>query len=77
MIERAVRSVKDQVRTLRLALQGRIRRRVPQDRAVMTWLVQHSGDTITKCQAGVDGKTAYERIMGGNQAMKKHSSSAR
>ena len=30
----------------------------------MTWLVQHSGDTITKCQAGVDGKTAYERIMG-------------
>ena len=64
MIERAVRSVKDQVRTLRLALQGRIRRRVPQDRAVMTWLVQHSGDTITKHQAGVDGKTAYERIMG-------------
>ena len=36
MIERAVRSVKDQVRTLRLAPQGRIRRRVPQDRAVMT-----------------------------------------
>ena len=29
VVERAVRSVKDQVRTLRLALQGRVKRRVP------------------------------------------------
>ena len=64
VVERAVRSVKDQIRNFKLALQARIRRRVPQKHAAMTWLVEHAGDCITKHQVSSDGKTAYQRLMG-------------
>ena len=30
----------------------------------MAWLVQHAGETISKCQLGKDNKTANERLMG-------------
>ena len=64
MVERAVRSSKDQFRTLKLALQTRLESNNPPRHAAMIWLVQHAGDVVSKCQVGHDGKTAYERIMG-------------
>jgi hypothetical protein len=64
VVERAVRSAKDQIRTLKLALQARIKRKIPQKHAMMTWLVEHAGDCITKWQANHDGKTSYQRLMG-------------
>ena len=64
IVERAVRSSKDQIRTTKLALERRINCRVPAHHPVMTWLVPHAGETISKYQVSKDGKTAYERVMG-------------
>ena len=64
MVERAVRSSKDQIRTLKLALQKRLVSNIPPRHAVMTWLVQRAGDVFCKYQVGHGGKTACERIMG-------------
>ena len=50
--------------TLKLALQKRLESKIPPRHAVMTWLVQHAGDVVSKYVIGHDGKTAYERIMG-------------
>lgn len=64
VIERGVRTVKDQVRTLRLALQSRIGKNIPQGHAAMSWIVQHAADVVTKFQARHDGRTAYQRLLG-------------
>lgn len=64
MIERAVRSANDQIRTLRLALTKRISREFPPSRPTMTWMTQHAGELISKYQKNKDGKTAYEQLMG-------------
>ena len=31
---------------------------------LMTWIVQHSGELISKHQVNRDGKTAYEKVWG-------------
>ena len=31
---------------------------------MLTWLVQHAADCLSKYQIGEDGKTAYERLKG-------------
>ena len=31
---------------------------------MMTWLIQHAADCLSKYQVGEDGKTAYERLKG-------------
>ena len=64
LVERAVRSTKDQIRTLKLALQKRISCRIPPRHPAMAWLVQHAGAVISKYQVNRDGKTAYEKVMG-------------
>ena len=64
LVERAVRSVKDQVRTLRLALQKRVGCRIPVGHPIMTWMVKHAGELISKYQLNRDGKTAYYKVFG-------------
>ena len=64
LVERAVRSSKDQIRTLRLALNKRVGCRVPAKHDLMTWTVQHSGELSSKYQVNRDGKTAYEKVWG-------------
>ena len=64
LVERAVRSVKDQVRTLRLALQKRVGCRIPVDHPIMTWMVKHAGELISKYQLNRDGQTAYFKVYG-------------
>ena len=64
MVERAVRSAKDQIRTLRLALMKRISRKVPPRHPTLTWMAQHAGELICKYQKNKDGKTAYDKLMG-------------
>ena len=64
LVERAVRSSKDQIRTLRLALQKRVGCRVPAKHDLMTWMVPHSGELLSKYQVNRDGKTAYEKVWG-------------
>ena len=64
LVERAVRSSKDQIRILRLALQKRVGCRIPPKHDLMTWIVQHAGESISKYQVNRDGKTAYEKVWG-------------
>ena len=71
LVERAVRSSKDQIRTLKLALQKRISCRIPPRHSVMAWLVQHAGAVISKYQVNRDGNTAYEHMLWGSRAVKR------
>ena len=62
--ERAVQSVSEQVRVIRRGLEQRLGLKLSCKHPVMTWLVEHSADLISKYQVGEDGKTAYERWKG-------------
>ena len=66
LVEPAVWPSKDQVRTLRLALPKRVGCRVPPKHDLMTWIVQHAGELISKYQIKRDGttQTAYEKVFG-------------
>jgi hypothetical protein len=63
-IEGAVRLVKDLLRVHLMALEAKIGARFPTGHPVLTWLVEHVSDLISKHMVGVDGKTGYERLFG-------------
>ncbi len=46
------------------ALERRIDAKFPSDHPVLTWLVEHVSDVISKYMVGVDGKTGYECLFG-------------
>ena len=48
LVERAVRSANDQIRILRLALQKRVGCQVPPNHPLMTWIVRHAGELMSK-----------------------------
>ena len=52
------------IRTLMLALEGRIEGEIPIDHPVMLWIAEHSTELVTKHLVGHDGKTAYGRLFG-------------
>ena len=62
--ERAVRSIEDQVRTLKAALETHISARIPVDHPVMEWIVEHAAFLINRYVLGTDGRTAYGRLHG-------------
>ena len=62
--ERAVQAVEEQTRVLKLSLERRIGGSVPADHPVVTWLVRHSADVLTKLERKKNGRTAYEMIKG-------------
>ena len=62
--EKAVQQVEERVRVLKLGLQRRISSFVPTMHPIMTWLIQHAGDMLSKLEVGADGRTPYERLRG-------------
>ena len=62
--ERAVQSAESIVRTHKLALENKLKRKVPSRHPIMTWLVEHAVDMLNKYSVGSDGETPYERIRG-------------
>jgi hypothetical protein len=62
--ERAVQSVEEMVRVLKLALEGRVKSKVSVTHKVFPWLVEHAADILTKFVVGRDGRTAFERARG-------------
>ena len=62
--KRGVKRVKGMVRTLMLALEGRIQGDIPVHHPIMLWLVEHAAELVTKHLVGHDGKTAYTRLFG-------------
>ncbi len=63
-IEGAVKIVKGMLRTHLAALERKIGGKFPAGHPVLTWLVEHVTDIISKYAVGIDGKTAYERLFG-------------
>ena len=63
-IEGGVRIFKGLLRVHLAALERRIGAKFPTNHPVLTWLVEHVGDVISKYMVGVDGKTSYERLFG-------------
>ena len=61
---RAVQTLGEHVRAIRAGLHGRLDSVTRGSHPVMTWLVQHAADCISKYQVGEDGKTGYERSKG-------------
>lgn len=65
MIENGVREVEGAIRTMKLALEGRLRARVPADSPILYWLVAHAAELIDRCKvSSLDGMTARERRCG-------------
>ena len=63
-VERAVRSVKDHVRTPKSALDSRLGRKVPSDATIVFWLIEYVGALLSRFAIGRDGKTAFQRMKG-------------
>jgi hypothetical protein len=63
-IEGAVKILKGLLRVHLAALERRIGAKFPSTHPVLTWLVEHVADIVSKYMVGVDGKTAYERLYG-------------
>ena len=52
------------IRTLMLALEGRIEGEIPMLHPAMLRLVEHAAELVTKHLVGHDGKSAYARLFG-------------
>ena len=64
IIERAVRFVAGQARTLKAALEHRIGTRIPPDARILCWLVEFAAYLTNKCDIGSDGETPLQRLHG-------------
>ena len=54
----------DEIRTLKMSLESRVKGRLPNDHPAMAWLVEHAAYVLNRCQLGTDGRTAYGRLHG-------------
>ena len=64
LAERSVGIVVDQFRTLKMALEAKLRHRLPSNHPVTAWLVEHTAWVLNKYHLGADGRTAYGRLHG-------------
>ena len=64
LAERSVGLWEDQFRTLKHALELRLKHRLPMDHPVTAWLVEHTAWVLNKYHLGNDGRTAYGRLHG-------------
>ena len=55
--ERTVQAVEDLLRTLKSALEARIKCRIPADHAIMRWLVEHVASILNRYSINKDGVT--------------------
>ena len=63
-VERAIQSVQEMMRTMKLALQSRYKSRIRSDHPILPWLVTHAAMILNLCKVGKDGRTAHERRKG-------------
>ena len=64
IIERAVGLVAGQARTLKAALEHRIRASVPPDARILCWPVEFAAYLMNRCDIDSDGKTPLQRLHG-------------
>ena len=63
-IERAVQDVKGQVRTVKVALERKLKVKLKEDRVVLAWLVDYVGIALSRIKVNADGRTGYQNIKG-------------
>ena len=63
-IERAIRDVKNLVRTLRSSLESRIGQKITLGSSIVPWLIRHAAYLITRCRVRSHGKTALQLMKG-------------
>ena len=64
VIERAVQSMEQYLRTLKSALDERMRCRIDVKHPILTWLCEYAGYAMNRLEVSADGKTAYVRKQG-------------
>ena len=64
VVERAIRSVEQQVRVMKDALEHRTGMQLTPRYPLMTWITEYAGHLLNRFEVGHDGKTAYERCKG-------------
>ena len=62
--ERSVSIVEDQFRTLKVALETKLKQRLPSSHPITAWLVEHTSWVLNRFQRGSDGRTPYDRLHG-------------
>ena len=65
VVEKAVRDIEDEVRTLKAAIEDRLGIRLETKSPMLTWLVEHAAWLYKDCNECKDHKTAVERLQGG------------
>ena len=63
-IERAIKTVQGQVRTLKSALDEHYKTTFNENHVLLPWLIAYAASLISKFTIGEDGKTAHERARG-------------
>ena len=64
VVERAIRSVEQQVRVMKDALEQRTGLKFTPRHPAMTWITEYASHLLNRFEVGHDGKTAYERCKG-------------
>ena len=64
VVERAIRSVEEQMRTMRSAAEGRLGVKWEHAHSVWAWIAEYASFLLNRFEVGHDGKTAYERCKG-------------
>ena len=63
-VESAIGVIGGQVRTMRAALQHKLGVEVDHRTPITRWLIDYSGELLTRFNVGQDGKTPFERLKG-------------
>ena len=62
--ERGIQGLEGHLRTLLLALEGRLGKRVDAREPIVTFMPEYAAYLMNRLEVGKDGKTAYERTTG-------------
>ncbi len=62
--EKAVQDATAHARTLKLALEARLKIAIPENSPIMEWIIEHSAFLTNKFSVGHDGMTPHERLTG-------------
>ena len=68
--ERAVQTFEDQLRTLKSALDSRLKQKVPVNHPLMNWRVEHTANVINRYAVTSDGSTPYQALHGERSTLK-------
>ena len=64
LAETAVREVVDQIRTLKMSLERRVKGRLVNNHPFMAWMIEHAAYVLNRCKLHTDGRTASGRLHG-------------